>query len=132
MSESVNYRELAKIIGRDAAYDLIMAHGGQRVYVPSKEAKRSALAACIGAEACAKLQERYECEFVLIPARTNLIRIMRELEIGGAVVDGVYSIGDAAHFYGVSRTKVISCVKMVEKLNRVPCPQIELFAKVRA
>lgn len=132
MSESVNYRDLSKIIGRDAAYDLIMAHGGQRVYVPKKDSKRNALAACIGPEACAKMQDCFEGCFVLIPARTNLMKILRELEIGSTVVDGIYSIGDTAHHYGVSRSKVMACVKIVEELNKIPCPQQELFAKVRA
>lgn len=117
MSDSVGYIELVNLIGPRAAFDLVLHHGGKRVYVPSPE-HRGSLLMLIGPEAYQELTARYAGVFLLIPAKSSSFQYLRDVEIAEFVKSKKGGYGEAAHHFGVSRSKVVECVK---KVHKVPC-----------
>lgn len=117
MSDSVGYIELVNLIGPRAAFDMVLHHGGKRVYVPLSE-QRGSLMMLVGQEAYQKLTARYAGIFLLIPARSSALQYLRDMEIAEFVTSKKGGYGEAAHHFGVSRSKVVECVK---KFGKVPC-----------
>lgn len=98
-------REIAELVGLDAALKLTAAHGGVRIFIPLKCPPEHAIAATVGDYVAARLSNAYGGTYLYVPGVSSILRRRRD-----AAIVQAYDKGKSATFlarqHGITERQV--------------------------
>ncbi len=107
---------IAKIVGKDAAAQILMDFGGMRIYIPHNPGAHSPLTVSIGLDAAQKIAQTYGGMDFTVP-----VNLGKDAEIKRLNAEG-YSASAIARKVRCSLRKVYLVREQVEKENQLDLP----------